>query len=240
MADDAPQNQEAKAPEGVKIFVGNLSFDVKEEQLSEVFAEAGKVLEANIITRGSRSRGYGFVTMATQADAEKALEALNKKELEGRAINVEIAKVVVDDGGAGRGRSRAGGRGRSRGRGRGRGRAASEKDEDRELSDTTLFVANLPFSVGSDELKNIFGDHNASVAHVVAGRSGRSKGYGFVVFKNSEDQQAALKAIDGKEVEGRELAVRVAFKADPPIEALAEKKDEKSESSEAPKEEQKE
>eukprot|EP00211_Chloroparvula_japonica_P012871 CAMPEP_0119118226 /NCGR_PEP_ID=MMETSP1310-20130426/140_1 /TAXON_ID=464262 /ORGANISM="Genus nov. species nov., Strain RCC2339" /LENGTH=141 /DNA_ID=CAMNT_0007107565 /DNA_START=111 /DNA_END=532 /DNA_ORIENTATION=+ len=141
MADDAPQNQEAKAPEGVKIFVGNLSFDVKEEQLSEVFAEAGKVLEANIITRGSRSRGYGFVTMATQADAEKALEALNKKELEGRAINVEIAKVVVDDGGAGkragkknrrkngdgegeeedeiprgRGRSRAGGRGRSRGR----------------------------------------------------------------------------------------------------------------------------
>jgi len=75
-----------------KVFVGNLAFSTKEPELAAAFGEAGKVIGANIITRGPRSLGYGFVEMDSEDDAKKAVELMNKKELNGRQINVEIAK----------------------------------------------------------------------------------------------------------------------------------------------------
>ncbi|KAF7729044.1 hypothetical protein EC973_005075 [Apophysomyces ossiformis] len=75
-----------------KVFVGNLSFQTTEEGLVKCFEDAGKVLGADIITRGRRSIGYGFVSFATAEEAEKATKELNKKELDGREINVEIAR----------------------------------------------------------------------------------------------------------------------------------------------------
>jgi len=75
-----------------KVFVGNLAFSTKEPELAVAFGEAGKVIGANIITRGPRSLGYGFVEMDSEEDAKKAVELMNKKEVNGRQINVEIAK----------------------------------------------------------------------------------------------------------------------------------------------------
>lgn len=75
-----------------KVFVGNLAFTTKEPELAAAFQAAGKVIGANIITRGPRSLGYGFVEMDSEEDAEKAVELLNKKELNGRQINVEVAR----------------------------------------------------------------------------------------------------------------------------------------------------
>jgi len=75
-----------------KVFVGNLAFSTKEPELAAAFATAGKVIGANIITRGPRSLGYGFVEMESEEDAKKAVELMNKKELNGRQINVEVAK----------------------------------------------------------------------------------------------------------------------------------------------------
>jgi len=75
-----------------KVFVGNLAFSTKEPELAAAFGAAGKVIGANIITRGPRSLGYGFVEMDSEEDAKKAVELMNKKELNGRQINVEIAK----------------------------------------------------------------------------------------------------------------------------------------------------
>jgi RNA recognition motif-containing protein len=75
-----------------KVFVGNLAFSTKEPELAAAFGAAGKVIGANIITRGPRSLGYGFVEMESEEDAKKAVDAMNKKELNGRPINVEIAK----------------------------------------------------------------------------------------------------------------------------------------------------
>ncbi len=66
----------------------------------------------------------------------------------------------------------------------------------------------------SAALKKLFGEFNPKEAHVVTGRGGRSKGFGFVVFHNKAGQENALKKIDKTEVEGREVAVRVAFNAD--------------------------
>lgn len=74
-----------------KVFVGNLSFKTKEAELADEFSAAGKVLTANIIIRGYRSLGYGFVEFETYEEAQNALTLLNKKNINGREINVEIA-----------------------------------------------------------------------------------------------------------------------------------------------------
>jgi len=74
-----------------KVFVGNLSFKTKEAELADEFRSAGKVVTANIITRGYRSLGYGFVEFETGEEAQNALNTLNKKSINGREINVELA-----------------------------------------------------------------------------------------------------------------------------------------------------
>ncbi|KAL8293680.1 hypothetical protein RQP46_000381 [Phenoliferia psychrophenolica] len=77
---------------GFKVFVGNLSFATKDEQLTEIFGSMGKITNAQIINRGTRSLGYGFVTFTEEADAIKAISTLDKSEIAGRQINVELAK----------------------------------------------------------------------------------------------------------------------------------------------------
>jgi len=239
-----------------KVFVGNLAFSTKEAQLAKEFEVSGKVISANIITRGPRSLGYGFVELDSEADAQNAVKLLNKKEIDGRPINVEIAKPREEGepeqsspsnqssrgggrGGRGsRGGPRGGGgfRGSSRGGPRGGGgfearsrppktfRQRSERSEskeeerdDRTPSKTTLFVANLPFSMTDDSFAKVFKDNSLAykTAHVVQKRSGRSKGFGFAEFETEQDQQKALAALNNKQVEGRELVVKVALTENP-------------------------
>merc|ERR1712000_730690 len=76
----------------VRVFAGNLPFSVTEEQLKTMFSECGTVVSATIITRGTRSLGYGFVEMENLEAADKAVSAMNKKEVDGRTINVEISR----------------------------------------------------------------------------------------------------------------------------------------------------
>jgi cold-inducible RNA-binding protein len=77
-----------------KLFVGNLSWNVTTEQLQELFATVGTVEEAVVITdrMSGRSKGFGFVTMSSDEEATAAVEQLNGKELDGRAINVSEAR----------------------------------------------------------------------------------------------------------------------------------------------------
>ena len=72
-----------------------------------------------------------------------------------------------------------------------------------------LFVGNLPWSIGDDELKELFAEHGELVsATVVTNRyNGRSRGFGFVEFESAADADAAIEAMQGVEVEGRELNV---------------------------------
>jgi len=75
-----------------KVFVGNLSFKTRDADLARAFEVVGKVTSANIITRGPRSLGYGFVELASEEEANKSIGQLNKSDLDGRQINVEIAR----------------------------------------------------------------------------------------------------------------------------------------------------
>jgi cold-inducible RNA-binding protein len=106
-----------------KLFVGNLSFDVTENDLQDAFAAYGTVVEANLMMDRAtgRPRGFGFVTMSTPEEAQKAIDALNGKELAGRALTVNLARPREErsgGGGGGRRDFRGGGGGGGGGRGR--------------------------------------------------------------------------------------------------------------------------
>jgi RNA recognition motif-containing protein len=99
-----------------KLFVGNLSFDITENDLQDAFAAHGTVLEATLMLdrMSGRPRGFGFVTMSTPQEAQNAIEALNGRELGGRALTVNVARPREDrpgGGGGGGGRREFSGRG---------------------------------------------------------------------------------------------------------------------------------
>jgi len=286
-----------------KVFVGNLVFTTTGDQLKTAFSPSANVVSANIITRGRRSLGYGFVEFATEEDAVKAVSEMNKKEIDGRPINVELARprdptkeaevrekratkvakprqprqpkaegATNEDGTAAASSSSpsANGNGRRRGRGKGPSAAGANATEgatssvtgsspnggskgprrngstggarrtggtrrprsenpstvqptaERPASDTTLFVANVPFSTDDDQLKSFFESYKPKSAHVVRMRNGRSRGYGFVEFESAADQKAGL-AVDGKDVPlpngtTLKLSVKIAM-TPPPIQA---------------------
>ena len=77
-----------------KLYVGNLDYAFTDEQLSEIFVEAGTVASATVITdrHSGRSKGFGFVEMGSPEEAEKAVEMFNGKEIQGRTIVVNEAR----------------------------------------------------------------------------------------------------------------------------------------------------
>jgi len=248
--------------DGRKIFVGNLAFEVDDAELAGFFSAIGKVASANVICRGTRSMGYGFVTFEDESHAQMAYDQLNKKEFNGREINVEMAKARAANaekthrggfrGGfrGGRGRPRfegaynnygpnyrygqfdeaygmpaagyggfpRGGRGGFR-RGRGRNFKSAERKTG-EPSKTTLFIANLPYSMTNESLAKLFEAYRVAKAHVITLRNGKSKGYGFVEFETEAEQQRALLEMNNAVVEERPLAVKIALNL--PEEAQAE------------------
>jgi len=92
-----------------KLFVGNLSFNTTENDLQDAFAEHGTVEEVKLMTDRDtgRPRGFGFVTMSTAEEAQAAINALNGKQLDGRALTVNVAKPREErSGGSGYGSAR--------------------------------------------------------------------------------------------------------------------------------------
>jgi cold-inducible RNA-binding protein len=104
------------------IFVGNLSFNTGEDELRQIFESYGQVDRVSIMTDRDtgRSRGFGFVEMASNEDGEKAIAALNGQQVGGRTLNVNEARPKTERGGGGGGYGGGGGRDRGGDRG-GRG-----------------------------------------------------------------------------------------------------------------------
>jgi len=275
-----------------KVFVGNLAFRTTDQALQEAFSKHGDVKSGVIITRGRRSLGYGFVEFATAEQAAASVDKMNKAEIFGRQIKVELAKDLVerpdqnDEVGPARRRKRAGDDGNdasgnrnsntstttntstnannaSKGNNnagnsdkgsdesrRRRKRPARRRNnnenpdnnnndsapkserpprqprEEKEKvpSKTTLFVANLPFSIDDAQLLAAFSGAKAKAAHVVVTNSGRSRGYGFVEFETEADQLEALKTHNGKAIVGktgtRNMSVSISH-TPPPTDAPA-------------------
>jgi len=250
-----------------KVFAGNLAFKTTEEELKEFFSPAGTVTKVNIITRGTRSLGYGFVAFSTAAECHAAVEKCHKKDLGGREINVEVAKPKAELEAAKKERAatRAGKAPRKRKRfakktgdkpegddaehKEGQAEKSGDKPDGEkkkkkrkpkkklpkdpdapkpeprprrapsgEPSKTTVFVANLPFSLDDAGLAAVFADFKIKSAKVVTRRgTGRSKGFGFVELEDEAEQQKLL-AAPAFTSEERELNIKVALSDEKPVE----------------------
>jgi len=298
-----PVAQDSKTPvvtPGFKVFAGNLAYSTTDDGLKAFFEPVeSDIISAQVIQRrsrhGTRSAGYGFVALTTIEAAQMAVEALHKKELDGRSVIVEIAKPAeekdreprpkktkkrstgrrgpksvpgeVTDAEANgettdkaetapategaekpkKKKKKTNRRNRARsGEGEITATAtdtppidASAEDAPRprqrrfraprpprpagedpvgEPSKTVLFVANLGFNIDDAGLAALFTDAGLKVnsARIVRRRWGkprRSKGYGFVEVGDETEQKKAIDALQGKEVGGRAIAVKVAVNA---------------------------
>ena len=95
----------------MNIYVSHLSWNTTSESLSDLFTKFGEVTSAKIITdrETGRSRGFGFVEMSSKGDAINAIQGLNGREIDGRALTVNEARPRTENGGGNRGGNRGGG-----------------------------------------------------------------------------------------------------------------------------------
>ena len=91
-----------------KLYVGNISFNTSDRDLQDAFDEFGTALEVHLVTDRAtgRPRGFGFVTMSTEEEAQAAIEGLNGKTVDGRALTVNIARPREERPGGGGGGGR--------------------------------------------------------------------------------------------------------------------------------------
>ncbi|GMY14756.1 29 kDa ribonucleoprotein A, chloroplastic-like [Fagus crenata] len=175
----------------LKLFVGNLPFDVDSAQLAGLFESAGNVEMVEVIydkTTG-RSRGFGFVTMSTAEEVEAAAQQFNGYELEGRALRVNAGPPPPR-------REDSSFRGT-----RGGGSFGSSN---------RVHVGNLAWGVDDSALETLFSEQGKVVeARVVYDReSGRSRGFGFVTYNSAEEVNSAIEYLNGVDLNGRPLRTR--------------------------------
>ncbi|XP_028765179.1 28 kDa ribonucleoprotein, chloroplastic [Neltuma alba] len=174
-------------PEDAKLFVGNLPYDVDSQRLAMLFEQAGTVEIAEVIYNRStdQSRGFGFVTMSTVEEAEKAVEKFHRYDLDGRLLTVNKAAP--------------------------RGTEPERPPRVFEPS-FRVYVGNLPWDVDNDRLEQIFSEHGKVVsARMVYDReTGRSRGFGFVTMSSETEMNDAIAALDGQSLDGRAIRVNVA------------------------------
>ncbi|XBH72329.1 28 kDa ribonucleoprotein, chloroplastic [Aegilops tauschii subsp. strangulata] len=179
-------------PEEAKVYVGNLPYDVDSERLAQLFEQAGVVEVSEVIynRETDQSRGFGFVTMSTIEEAEKAVEMFHRYDVNGRLLTVNKA--------APRG-------------------ARVERPPRDSGSSFRIYVGNLPWQVDDSRLVELFSEHGKVVdARVVYDRdTGRSRGFGFVTMASQPELDDAIAALDGQSLEGRALRVNVAEERPP-------------------------
>ncbi|RWR74301.1 RNA-binding protein precursor chloroplast [Cinnamomum micranthum f. kanehirae] len=174
-------------PEEAKLFVGNLPYDVDHQALAELFDQAGTVEVAEVIynRETDQSRGFGFVTMSTVEEAEKAVEMFNRYDINGRLLTVNKAAP----------------------------RGARVDRPPRAFEPAfRMYVGNLPWQVDDARLEQVFSEHGKVVeARVVYDReTGRSRGFGFVTMSTQTELDDAIAALDGQSLDGRAIRVNVA------------------------------
>jgi RNA recognition motif-containing protein len=100
---------------GSRLYVGNLPYSATEEQLTELFSRAGKVDSVRVMRdmATGRARGFAFVEMGSDEEAQKAIAEFHEQQMDGRALVVNEARPKPEGGGFGGGRGRGGGGGRS-------------------------------------------------------------------------------------------------------------------------------
>ncbi|KAJ4457774.1 putative polyadenylate-binding protein 8 [Paratrimastix pyriformis] len=172
-----------------KLFVGNLNLRTTPDELGSLFAEVGEVVNVNIISRGQVSLGYGFVEMRHSEDVQRAQVVMDKKELDGHTIHVEVARPRVDPAGP----------------------RWDPATEERRL----VYVGNLRSSTTRNDLVGLFPE----IGDVASATTITPRGYGFVAMKSPEAAQRAVAALATKELDGHAIRAELAKprRADRPV-----------------------
>ncbi|KAJ4969983.1 hypothetical protein NE237_003082 [Protea cynaroides] len=185
------QEAEQNFSPDLKLFVGNLPFNVDSSELAGLFERAGNVEMVEVIydKLTGRSRGFGFVTMSTVEEVEAAAQQFNGYELEGRPLRVNAGPPPPKDA-------------FSRGP---RGGASFD-------SAHRVHIGNLAWGVDDLALETLFSEQGKVMeAKVVYDReSGRSRGFGFVTYSSAEEVNSAISALDGVDLNGRSIRVSMA------------------------------
>jgi len=206
--EEAPAAAEpAPVQEGSKLYVGNLPWTCDSAQLAEICQDVGTVEEVEVIydRESGRSRGFAFVTMASNEDAQAVINSLDGSDMGGRTLRVNYPQSNRD-----RPRFERGERPERRSPLGGSRRPSDDPNK--------LFVGNLTWGCDEGALHQLFSDFGKVVdAKVVYDReSGKSRGFGFVTLENANEVSTAIENLDGADFEGRQLRVNLAGEKPPP------------------------
>lgn len=188
----SPVTKKAKTGDRRSLFVRSLPANVTNESLTEFFSEYFPVKHATVVVdqNTKESRGFGFVTLADADDAKEAQKVFDKKKWDGRFIRVDVAEP------------------------RQRGTAAEPKEPrpkpGKPVFEPTpkLIVRNLPWTIKtSDQLSALFRSYGKVKFADLPKNKGLLKGFGFVTLRGKKNAEKALEGINGKEIDGRTLAV---------------------------------
>lgn len=171
------------------LFVGQLSWNVDDDWLATEFADAGEVVSARVQMdrQSGRSRGFGYVEFATAEQAKAALDTLQGKEIDGRAVKLDISTPRQANPVA---------------------RAKQFGDVPSPAS-TTLFIGNISWNTTEDMLWEHFGQFGevSSVRIPTDRESGKPKGFAYVEFGDLESAGKGHKGSTGAEIDGRFIRV---------------------------------
>lgn len=193
------------------LFVHSLSETVTTESLTSLFSQFYPLKHATVVHDPvtKRSKGYGFVTFADSEDAQKALDALNGFQFEGRKLKIEVAEPRHRSGKDEEDNSKH--KSHSEVLRSGRLRSTPEQKKTPKL-----IIRNLPWTIKEPEqLANLFRSYGkVKYATIPVKKPGLSAGFGFVLLRGRKNAETALEAMNGKEIEGRILAVDWAVEKD--------------------------
>ena len=174
--------------------VGNLSWETTGDTLRELFSGYGEVVKAEVqMSRAGRSQGWGLVEFASAAEVKYAIEQCDGLDFDGREIRVRADKGRVTKAAA--------------------PAKTQRNDADKVVDPTKIFVMNLSFDATEAELRA----HCSSVGEVASvelltrGKNQRPSGSAVVEYRYSEAAAAAVQALEGTELHGRDLRVRAYF-----------------------------
>lgn len=180
------------------LFVRSLPPSATTETLTEFFSQSYPIKHATVVLdpKTKQSKGYGFVTFTDLEDAQQALDEFNGTPFDGRRLKIEVAEPRHRDG-ANEGDTKPA------------DKIKEQKEKRRlETEPPKLIIRNLPFSITEpDQLAVLFRSFG-KVKHAAVPKKGKSQaGFGFVVMRGKKNAEKAIESTNGKEVDGRMLAV---------------------------------
>ncbi|NWX11611.1 PABP4 protein, partial [Aegotheles bennettii] len=184
----------AKAKEFTNVYIKNFGDDMDDERLKELFSKYGKTLSVKVMTDPTgKSKGFGFVSFEKHEDANKAVEDMNGKDINGKMVFVGRAQKKVE-------------------------RQAELKRKFEQLKQerlsryqgVNLYIKNLDDTIDDEKLRKEFSPFGSITSAKVMLEDGRSKGFGFVCFSSPEEATKAVTEMNGRIVGSKPLYVALA------------------------------